>query len=464
MAVATLGMRGAGSFVADERPKNWRQMILLLFPNGDAPLTALLSKLREQPTSDPQYQWFEKGIPVQRAQVVGAKATNPPASGDVVAANGVANEATTVSYALVRPEGNTGTSYDASIFKVGHTLINETTDEVMLVVAVDTTYQTIALRRDVGDKTAGAGTQPALTGNTSTGDWVTIIGSGHPEGAAIQSAVSYPPIKHFSYTQIFRTPLFLTRTARRTALRYDQDGAIKEAKREALQLHAVEMERAFLFGERSEITAYPTGTDSTVTAASSNQPLRTTRGLLNWLPTASTTATASVHWDIGTYNAGGLSEDIFEKWLEEVFRYGSSEKLAFCGSTVLNVLNQMAKNKMVIQAVPTDRTYGMRLNEFLTPFGTLMLKQHPLMSHNSNWRKDLFVIDVDKLTYRYIDDTKFLKNRQAPGDDASKDEFLTEAGLECQFSGATPDSSGGLSAIAGPAAHGRLKGVSSYVG
>src|SRR5439155_96981 len=89
MALAVLGMRGSGNFNAAERPKNWRQGIMLMFPNGDAPLTAILSKLREQPTDDPQFSWFEKGLPEQRAAILGANTTlsAAPANNDTIAAN-----------------------------------------------------------------------------------------------------------------------------------------------------------------------------------------------------------------------------------------------------------------------------------------------------------------------------------------------------------------------------------------
>jgi hypothetical protein len=40
---------------------------------------------------------------------------------------------------------------------------------------------------------------------------------------------------------------------------------------------------------------------------------------------------------------------------------------------------------------------------------------------------------VDNLVSRPIDDTMFIKNRQQPGEDAAKDEFLTETGLEVHF-------------------------------
>lgn len=49
-----LGMRGTGTFSADERPKNYRGVLLLNKPNTLAPLTALLGQLRNEPTDDPK--------------------------------------------------------------------------------------------------------------------------------------------------------------------------------------------------------------------------------------------------------------------------------------------------------------------------------------------------------------------------------------------------------------------------
>src|SRR3990172_2695045 len=70
---AILGLRGTGDFTSDERPKNWREMLLKLFPNGEAPLTALLSMLKSQPTDSPEFNWWEKGLPTQRMKVNGAQ-------------------------------------------------------------------------------------------------------------------------------------------------------------------------------------------------------------------------------------------------------------------------------------------------------------------------------------------------------------------------------------------------------
>jgi len=451
--MAVLGMRGTGNFGPVEEPENWRQGILLYFPNGDAPLTAFLSKLREQPTDDPTFHWFEKGLPVQRGTIRGAGTASAPADGANVAAGGTANV-----YTTIQPDGFTGK--DVTIFKPGYVVQNQTTEENLLVVSVDTTNNQIQLRRDVGDK---FGTNPAITsGAVGTGDTLVVVGEGNPEGALIGQAIAYAPVRQFNYTQIFRTPLSLTRTARKTRLRWDDEGPYREAKREALQIHSISMEKAFLFGEREEIISLA-GAAGPLDITSAGQPLRTTRGFLNWLPPV-TTATLSVNTDLTVLNPpGSLTEVTWDAFLELAFRYGSREKLAFCGSGALMVLNAMAKNKARIELAPTDDTYGFHLIRYITPFGTLMLYNHPLMTDNPVWRYDLLVLDPEKLVYRYIDDTTFLRNRQSPGEDASRDEFLTECGLEVHCTGVTPDVNS-PSTIPLQSAHARLKGIKQYGG
>src|SRR5262245_20644447 len=386
MAVAVLGLRGSGSFAANvERPKNWRQEILLQFPNGDAPLTAILSKLKEQPTDDPEYSWFEKGLPVQRGNLLGASTTvsAAPANGTTIAAASTANMALTIV-----PDGGTANTSDVSIFKPGHLLYNQTGDEVYLILKVDRVNNFIVVQRQIGGTPSSTA---AVTGGTSgTGDNVVIVGSGFPEGAALGSAIAYAPAKYRNFTQIFRTPLYLTRTARKTRLRWDQTGPYYEARREALQIHGVEMERAFFFGERSEQTAL-SNPDAPLDVTATGTPLRTTRGILRWLPPASI-ASVTIHTDLTTFNAGTLTENIFDNFCEEAFRFGAKEKAGFAGSTALNVLTQMAKNKSTIELVPTDQTYGLHMIRYLTPFGTLFLINHPLLSHDPTWRKDLYVV------------------------------------------------------------------------
>ena len=66
-----LGMRGTGDWATDQRPLNWREMILYLYPNGMAPLTAMLSKLKTETTNDPQFHWWTKSLANQAGAVTG---------------------------------------------------------------------------------------------------------------------------------------------------------------------------------------------------------------------------------------------------------------------------------------------------------------------------------------------------------------------------------------------------------
>lgn len=452
--MAVLGMRGTGNFTSVERPENFRQAIGLLFPNGTAPLTAFLSRLKEEATDDPIFHWFEKSMPLQRASVRGAGTSNPPADDADVSSAGTADV-----YIKVRPTG--ASSDDASIFKPGHIVLNEETNENLLVLAVDTTNNTIKCRRDVGAKHA---TNPAITANTTTDastHHLWIVGNGFPEGASVGQSIAYAPVRHYNYCQIARTPVSLTGTAIKTRLEYDDQGPFRESKREAAQVHATEIEKALLFGEREEITSL-TGPAAPLDSVSSGKKLRFTRGIVNWLPTA-TTSSVSVNTDLNSYNSGILTEAIAESWFEEIFRYGNRDKLCFAGSTALMVLNQLAKNKSVIQVSAGDTTYGFRLQQIYTVFGTLMLYNHPLMSDNPAWRKALIVLDLDKFRFRYVRDTQYLKDRQSPGDDAKIDEYLTEFGLEAHFTGATPDANS-PNTVASPCAHGIMSGIASYGG
>jgi hypothetical protein len=106
----------------------------------------------------------------------------------------------------------------------------------------------------------------STAGDLSDADTLLIIGNINAEGAAMPDAVAYDPLKWYNFTQIFRSPLEITRTAMQTRLRTGDQ--YKEAKRECLEMHGIEMEKAFLFGVPSESTG------------DNGKPERTTLGIV----------------------------------------------------------------------------------------------------------------------------------------------------------------------------------------
>lgn len=412
-----LGMRGSGDWATDQRPKNWRETILFLYPNGTVPLTAIMSKMKSEKTDDPQYYWWTKLLPTQAAAITGI----------------YTDAALTVAYVSGGVAGSIiyfkMTAADLVHFRVGHTVLMRAASDY----TVDCVGKVVSRTSNGGASSIGVKLLEAddnsASHDLSNADKVMVIGSVNAEGAAMPTGVSYDPDKLFNYTQIFRTPLSITRTARKTRLRTGD--AYKEMKREALELHGIEMEKAFIFGVPYEGTG------------DNGKPERTTEGLLNCLRTNNAAGVddfqlnTTYHGKMWLDDGGG--EDWLDSYLETVFRYGRQEKLALCGTGALLGLNKLARANSHFTMTAATKSYGISVTEWVTPFGTIHLKTHPLFNIEVTLRNSMLIFEPENCVYRYIDDTSFYAEgdakQAAPGTqggriDGSQEEFLTECGLE----------------------------------
>lgn len=401
--VAFLGMRATNDFTVEgQRPKNWREGILRLYPNGKAPLTALLALMKNESTNDPEFHWFCKVLPKQAATVTGVYTDS-----NLTTANSAVGSVGLVIYTKM-------SEADVKQFVPNHT--------VLLRNADNTNVDAVAIVEDVVLAGANSYLRVKLLQATTVAlsaanvKRVLIIGSAHAEGAIIGQAVAYDPYQQKNYTQIFRNALEITRTAEKTHLRTGD--AYKEAKREALELHSIEMEKAFLFGVPSE------------NMGANGKPLRTTGGLI---------------WSIKTN--GGLVENFTGNWetsgldwlderLMTLFRYGETDKLAFVGDAALLGINRLARKYGTWNYTPQTRAFGINVIELITPFGQLTLKTHPLFSHEPSNQHSMLIFEPKNIKYRYITDTTFYEDSRETGHtryDARKEEYLTECGLEYHF-------------------------------
>ena len=407
-----LGMRGNGNWTDDMRPLNWRQGILYRYPNGEAPLTGLLSMLGEEKVPDPQYHWWTQGLPAQRGTVTevytGVMAT-------AYTTGGVAGDTLYV---------NISTEETCKEFRVGHQVLlrnsanyaDDTNAKVTAVVLNGTSsYVAVKLLED----------DPTTTGIADC-NTILVIGNINAEGAAMPGAIATDPVKFYNYTQIFRTPLSITRTARMTNMRTGDN--YKKAKREALQMHSVEMEKAFLQGIRTENTG------------SNGKPERTTWGLIPFLRDndgiVSDFTTQTDFTDVTWLDSG---EEWLDYNLEQVFRYGSGERVAFCGSGVILAINKLIKEYGNFEFTPKTKAYGINVTEWHTPFGMINMIRHPLFSYETTNRYSMVVFEPESLKYKYITDTTFYADpdKQNTGRgriDGTDEEYLTECGLEFQHS------------------------------
>lgn len=410
-ATPYLGVRASDNFATGQRPKNWREMILYLWPNGSAPLTALLAKARSESVDDAEFSWFTKVLPTQSVAVTGVFTSSSLATAAAYTSGGSAGDTLYIKMAVA----------DVKNFRLGHQVLLR--DASAYDVDVNAKVSAAPVQNGASSyltvKLLEADDNGAAT-DLSDCDTCMIIGNLNEEHATIPAAVAYDTTKLYNYTQIFRTPLKISRTASKTRLRTGD--ARQEAKRESLELHSIEMEKAFLYGIATENDG-PNG-----------YPERTTEGLITNIKNNASTNVADYLVDTTTSWAAG-GEAWINAELEQIFRYGSDRKQVFCGSGALLGLNRLAMTGSSMNIDPGATKYGMQIREWITPFGILELMTHPLFSHETTTRYDMVIFEEANLRYRYIDDTHFIadpldnKNRNNSRD-GFEEEWLTEAGLE----------------------------------
>ena len=407
--MAFLGMRGNGDWVDEQRPKNWREKVLQLYPNGDAPLNAILSMMKNESTDDPEFNWWTKSLAGQACAVTNVY-TNALLSSAYTTGGAVGD----ILYVKIATEAL------CKEFRAGHqVLLRNTTNfeddtrAKVLAVVLNGASSYISVKLLQAD--------PTTTGIADC-DRLLIIGNINPEGGTMPKAIAYDPTKHFNYTQIFRTPLSITRTARKTKLRTGDQ--YREAKREALEIHFLEIEKATLWSCKTETTG------------DNGKPERTTDGLMTSViansGNVSNFASDSDFTDT-SWLAGG--EEWLDIQLEQIFRYGSQDRMAFAGSGVVLAINKLVKEYGNYEFKSSTKDYGIQVKSWVTAFGTLHIKIHPLFSYEVTNRNCMVVFDPADLRFRYIDDTSFYADpdKQNTGRnriDGTDEEFLTEAGLE----------------------------------
>jgi hypothetical protein len=244
------------------------------------------------------------------------------------------------------------------------------------------------------------------------------------------NAIALNPTKHYNYTQIFRSPLSITRTARSTNLRTGDD--YQKAKRECLEMNSIEMELAYLWGIMTE------------RIGDNGKPERTTQGVINFIrnnaPGNVDDYTLNPAYAGQTWVAGG--ETWLKAMLELIFRYGAEDKLCLCGSGALLGIDALAQSSGQIQLAPAQKTYGMQIKTWITPFGTIHMKTHPLFSFDATTRNMMVILEPKELEYKFIQDTTFYGESSAKQHpegyghrriDGTEEEYLTECGLEFGF-------------------------------
>lgn len=407
MVTVVAGLRGTSDFGTDERPKNFRELILWRNPNGTAPLFALMSRMKTESTDDPEFNWWTEPNDIVRLEV------------DAV----VATTGTTITIEPNMPGSSTGLSADndsvfadATVLVPGDVLQVESTETTgaaynmeLVVVSSVTDSTTFVVKR------GQAGTSAAAPIGVST--FLTKIGNAFAEGTGAPQAASRNPTKYYNLCQIFKTTYDLTNTT--LATRFRTGDPLRNDKKRKMFDHSAALEMAFLWGRRHE------------TVGGNGKPLRYTGGLRQFIPPARSTIFTTT--------------PTIDNFLDATFRVfdwdtgAGNERIVFTGNRALNSLNKLAKEAGQVQYVEEVKFFGMSLSRWRIPQGDLLIKVHPLMNRHGVYQNSMFVVDPTAIIYRPLRgrDTHFKDNIQANDEDRKRGQWLTEGGIEVQYGGLT---------------------------
>ena len=371
------GVRTTTNVLQASRKIDMHEEILLLEPDS-TPLTVFskANQMKRKPTVNAEFSWVEDKLRPRFDRINnGAGYT----SGDTV---------------LTVDNGN--------YFRANDIVLVPRTGEALRVVSQTST--TITVVRSVGAPAAAA-----LVDN----DELLIIGSAQPEGDTSKQARSDNPVQVKNYTQIFREPFHMTETQRHSDQFTRPNDWAHQAKKAGIE-HAKDIEYAFLFGRKDEDL-----TGST--------PRRATGGAYEFVTTNVSDA------------GGAFTEAELFAFLRPMFRFGRRQKVGFASQLAVDIMNGFPRGKLELRQSDLDKTYGVRVFEYISPHGTLNLVTHYLIEGidaAGKFNGDILVLDFEPIMYRYLAnsegsrDTAILKNRQQPDEDARKDEYLSECGLQ----------------------------------
>lgn len=334
------------------------------------------TSMMKAPTGNPSFDWFEDYYGGRYAKNSGTYAASGAVTITVTGAG----------------------SSSAHIFTVGDIIKNARTGENMLVatIASATTITVAAAGRAFGTTSAAAG---------ADGDGLFIVGNVNEQNASARNVNTTRSAKQTNYTQIFKTTIAVSGTEANAELYGGPDLPYLRAKKGTE--HALDIERAFWFSEKKTSTG------------SNGYTMNSTGGVLEFIESN----------NAYVQNQGGpLTESDFNLFLREGFTYGNDTKTLFCGGLVMQAINEFASAKF--QTKVEDRTYGVKIMEYMTPFGMINLIHNPLFVQD--YAGYAFLLDLDGFKYRFMNnrDTKLLTNVQAPDLDGMIDQYITECGLQ----------------------------------
>jgi hypothetical protein len=348
MAVATWS---TANFPTDLAEKSFSGMITRLMPNGQAPLFGISSMLGEETAYQIEHGYYSKTM-IFPSVVVGG-------GGQLIGDTTF----TVVSTVDILP---------------GMMLQVDTTRENILVLTV-TNATTVTVQRAVGTVAAVA---------IAASVRLYMVGNAYEEASVRPQSLVIIPVRQTNFTQIFRNTWLMSGTAIATSV-IAGGSPDAESKQDCSMFHAVDIEKAILFGQL-------------FTGTRNGFPFRTMNGVINYINQQAagniTTLGATT-----TYTQFETSADpVFQQVTDPK---NPNERLFFAGGFARRVLHAICRLNSTYMINDQVTEWGLQFDTVKIPRGRFNIVEHPLFNafgSPASWSKMAVILDLTSFNLAYM--------------------------------------------------------------
>lgn len=373
------GMGGSGRWIAGEIPESFSETVLWLWPNGDAPFTAMMSKMPKEDIYNYDHSWITKTFPRRFATITGLYTDS--AMSTAYTSGGAAGTVLHVKMSEAHTE---------------HAIPNQ---QVLLRLSTDLRVDVVA--RVLAVEANGASSKLTIklleADDNGTGkdlsdcDTLIYLSNMQPQGGIMPASIHYLKEKYSNKTQILRNSLKTSRT--KQAMKPAFGGNLMEQdKAEALMLHSIDCENALLFGVQSETTD------------ANGEPLTSMDGVVTMIRKYNPSGFSGYHlaadYSGATWLEGG------EDWLNAtilqstVFRStadgarDSSRKVGWTSDYAINNIQKLVRTGANYNISLKERAYGITVLEWILGNGVVIdLRSHPMFNLETTLQNALLVVE-----------------------------------------------------------------------
>lgn len=437
--------------------RNTRRRVAYDFPQGTAPLTALMSLFEPEETPIPEFGWQEERWTTIKTRT--STTGQPTADITFYLGGGTVSAGTPITI-------NVGLSLrayvdDASDFQVDDTIafmnLTCTSGTSNLTGRVTATNTTGADWIEFECTAVPVCATPTVVNSTSSeGKYVVLIGSAYAEGSRSRSGRTKFPITVNNCVQMHKNAFSLTSYALKQPLTYNKSGHYEKALKDNGIIHLAGLEQTLLWERRRLGTAIDADDGSTVKRYLSGGIMwyleqwekgnTTNNGHFDYRP-GGADVTAETDWETYTdkriIKLGGatISKSQFNELNSRVFEKtnnSSYDKLVLCGQGYLNKVAELFEKQVTWTSMRENgfKGWDFELLKHSSNAGTVYYKTHPLFADSSGlWRNSALYVDLGFLKWRPLTDHDTDVHTGIQPNDAliRKDQYLTVGGPEVWY-------------------------------